>query len=175
MEGYLKKWVNVVSGWKSRYFVLHDGILTYCDKKGEPIKGNISLKVANIISIPEDPLRIVLETGTSEIHIRTSTMSEKIKWFSALKDAQEKALKEDEYKSYPEQEIQLYEGRLSIGTKAILNESNLDKLKDDLAELWVKQSQFDETLSLLAPKAQKVPGINELASKLEELGKEIKV
>lgn len=33
MEGKLKKWTNLLSGWKDRYFVLTDDILTYYYEK----------------------------------------------------------------------------------------------------------------------------------------------
>lgn len=175
MEGYLRKWINIVSGWKQRYFIIHDGLLTYCEHKGSETEGVIYLKIASIQAIPEDPLRIVINSGTSEVHIRTSSMAEKIKWFNALKEGQELALKEDDEKKYPEDEIQVVEGRLSVGAKALLSESNLDKVKDELAELWVKQSQFDEVLSLLQPKLDKMAGIGNLAQRLEELGRDLKV
>jgi hypothetical protein len=29
MEGKLKKWTNLIGGWKDRYFVLRDDVLTY--------------------------------------------------------------------------------------------------------------------------------------------------
>jgi|LauGreDrversion4_2_1035121.scaffolds.fasta_scaffold2827415_1 hypothetical protein len=34
MEGYLKKWVNIMYRWKRRFFILHDDILVYCKEKG---------------------------------------------------------------------------------------------------------------------------------------------
>lgn len=84
MEGNLKKWVNIVSGWKTRYFVLHDDVLTYCETKGSETKGIISLKIAKIIQFDDDPLRIAIDTGTSEIHVRAPTLGEKLKWYDAL-------------------------------------------------------------------------------------------
>jgi hypothetical protein len=33
MEGQLKKWTNLISGWKYRYFILKKDILTYFDEK----------------------------------------------------------------------------------------------------------------------------------------------
>jgi hypothetical protein len=34
MEGYLKKWINMLLLWKDRYFILHEDCLHYCDVKG---------------------------------------------------------------------------------------------------------------------------------------------
>jgi hypothetical protein len=33
MEGYLKKWVNIMYRWKSRYFILKDHVLEYYTQK----------------------------------------------------------------------------------------------------------------------------------------------
>lgn len=175
MEGYLKKWVNIISGWKPRYFILHDGVLTYCESKGGKTKGSIYLKIATIISNESDPLRITINTGSAEINIRAETLQEKENWLAALKNEQENALKEDEERKYPEKEIKAYEGRLSVETKGLLKESSLDKLKEHLAQLWVKQAEFSEVLSLVQPKLDKNPGTQNLVEKLEALANELKV
>ena len=80
MEGYLKKWRGIISRWKKHYFILHDGILLYCNEKGGQTLGSIHLKISSIILIPDDPLRIIINSGTKEIHLRASTVGEKIKW-----------------------------------------------------------------------------------------------
>jgi hypothetical protein len=43
--------------------------------------------VAAISLVPEDPLRIILDTGTSEMHLRAPDIAEKIRWVQALKRA----------------------------------------------------------------------------------------
>lgn len=35
MKGYLKKWTNYTSGWKLRWFVLEDGVLSYYKHQGK--------------------------------------------------------------------------------------------------------------------------------------------
>lgn len=37
--------------------------------------------------MPEDPLRIIINTGTSEINLRAASITEKINWVNALKAA----------------------------------------------------------------------------------------
>lgn len=37
MKGYLKKWTNYTGGWKLRWFVLEDGVLSYYKNQGMPI------------------------------------------------------------------------------------------------------------------------------------------
>jgi hypothetical protein len=34
MKGYLKKWTNYTSGYKLRWFVLEDGVLSYYKHQG---------------------------------------------------------------------------------------------------------------------------------------------
>lgn len=38
MKGYLKKWTNYTGGWKLRWFVLEDGVLSYYKHQGEICK-----------------------------------------------------------------------------------------------------------------------------------------
>ena len=42
MKGYLKKWTNYTNGWKLRFFVLEDGVLSYYKHQG---KASIELRV----------------------------------------------------------------------------------------------------------------------------------
>jgi hypothetical protein len=35
MKGYLKKWTNYTSGYKLRWFVLEDGVLSYYKHQGK--------------------------------------------------------------------------------------------------------------------------------------------
>jgi len=44
MKGYLKKWTNYTGGWKLRWFVLEDGVLSYYKHQGE--KDNDRVKTA---------------------------------------------------------------------------------------------------------------------------------
>ena len=165
LEGYLRKWVNIMYGWKPRYFILHDGLLTFCDSKGGRKKGTIYLKIARISVIPEDPLRIVLHTGTNELHLRADTPEEMKKWYQALRQEQEESIRRDDMKDYPEKEIESVEKHLSPQAKAFTKDVNLDSLKEKLAELWVCQAQFDETLSSVGAKAKNNPALVEQLTK----------
>jgi ankyrin repeat protein len=42
MKGYLKKWTNYTGGWKLRWFVLEDGVLSYYKHQGKPSHSSIS-------------------------------------------------------------------------------------------------------------------------------------
>jgi ankyrin repeat protein len=45
MKGYLKKWTNYTGGWKLRWFVLEDGVLSYYKHQGKSICVNISDRI----------------------------------------------------------------------------------------------------------------------------------
>jgi hypothetical protein len=64
MEGYLSKWTNYVTRWNRRYFVLHDGVLSYCKDKGLKLKGHVHLASATVINHAKDSNRISIDTGT---------------------------------------------------------------------------------------------------------------
>jgi hypothetical protein len=73
MEGPLRQYINMITRWKTRYYVLHEGILIYCDKKGGPKRGSIHLQIATISTSNEDPLRIVINSGTKEIILKAAS------------------------------------------------------------------------------------------------------
>jgi PH domain. len=51
MRGYLKKWTNYTSGYKLRWFVLEDGVLSYYKHQGGFSKSSRLAIVSNIVSV----------------------------------------------------------------------------------------------------------------------------
>jgi oxysterol-binding protein 1 len=45
------------------------------------------MKIASLTTVPDDPLKIIINSGTSEIIIRASSIEEKSKWVNSLRDA----------------------------------------------------------------------------------------
>ena len=78
-EGFIKKWVNLVTGFKKRYFVLTKDLLVYYkEKKGQVSeKGQISLKLARVDPRTMNDKKMVIGTGTNEIHLEFTTIEEK--------------------------------------------------------------------------------------------------
>eukprot|EP01017_Pseudomicrothorax_dubius_P044815 TRINITY_DN7626_c0_g1_i2.p1 TRINITY_DN7626_c0_g1~~TRINITY_DN7626_c0_g1_i2.p1 ORF type:complete len:552 (+),score=104.50 TRINITY_DN7626_c0_g1_i2:47-1702(+) len=174
MEGTLSKFVNVLYRWQERYFILHGDTLVYSEKKGSPIKGRIHLKICGIILIPDDPLRIILNTGTKEMHLKAASMSDKIKWVNALRAAQEEAINHSkEVEQY--QQVADVAKDLSPAMKQYLTTPNADQLSDRLARVWELQAQIDETVSLLSPHLERNPALFDLADRLGKLCNEMKV
>ena len=172
MEGYLQKWIGIVYGWKSRYFILHYDVLIYCNNKGEQKKGSVSLKVASFSETPEDPLRIIADTGVNEMHLRAKTVEEKLRWLNALKKAQQEVNVNEEKLTYKYTED---ERHLSPASKQLFKDSKINALHDSIAELWTSQAEFDEAMSMLIPKIEKNNEAMEIAEKMIELGNQLKV
>jgi hypothetical protein len=51
MKGYLSKWTNMARGYRTRFFVLHDGHISYyrdAEEQGRASRGTISMSVAQV-------------------------------------------------------------------------------------------------------------------------------
>lgn len=85
-EGYIKKWVNIVSGFKQRYFVLtRDLLIYYKEKKGRVSeKGQISIKLARVDPRTMNDRKMIIGTGTNEIHLEFQSIEEKREWLKAI-------------------------------------------------------------------------------------------
>jgi oxysterol-binding protein 1 len=86
-EGTLQKWTNYIYGWKSRYFVLHDGLLEYCKQKGNPLKGKIALSTLEVKKHPKKDAELIIFTGVTKLHLKAQNPKEAQEWFVALKRA----------------------------------------------------------------------------------------
>ena len=172
MEGSLKVYISLLKGWKEKYFTLQDGVLSYSEARDKSKEGSIHMKIASIKTDPKEPLCLTINSGTSEIQIKAANHHDLNRWLGALKQAQEDAMRLYDYQHTEEkQEI---EKQLPQSTKKLLVDSRVEALKDQVAELWSSQAQFEEILSDIVPKIEKVPGLYELAEKLERLGSELK-
>jgi PH domain len=176
MEGSLKVWVNLIYRWRSQFFVLHNGVLTFCNKKGGKLLGAIHMKVAKVSLTAEDHLRIIINTGTGELHLRAANVAEKSKWVSALRQSQDQILAKERESAVATINVSMIEGSPQTEEqRKIANSQTLTLLTEKLADLWCIQAQFDEVLSLLQPKMDRQSPTFELTQKLQKLGSELKV
>ena len=95
MEGYLLKWVNYMWGWKRRYFILHNGVLHYCQDKGQARKGAIHLNIANIALHTKNPKRLLIDTGCTIIHLKAASPEEAKMWVTVLRTAKDVLIEEE--------------------------------------------------------------------------------
>lgn len=148
MEGYLSLWTGVLSQWRKFYFILHNDILTFCTDKGGQKEGSVHLKVASIVSVIDDPLKINIHTGTHILFIRAETVNQRIEWMKAVSATQQEMFTND---------LSLQMRRLeSDGARQydIVDRrvKNLDML---VAEVWNSQAELDDLLIQLMPRLQR--------------------
>ena len=117
-------YIGLLTRWKDKYFILHDNILSYCAHQGGPSQGRIHIDVATIKVNNDEPLRIQLNTGTSEVLLQCKDVADKTKWINAIRamqqDLRTASMKESTQSTMKNE----YEGGFS--------ESSLYKLNPDI-------------------------------------------
>ncbi|CAF2975068.1 unnamed protein product [Rotaria socialis] len=94
MRGWLYKWTNYLKGYQKRWFVLQAGVLYYYrsqDEMTHTCRGTVYLESAHLSS--NDACHFIISNGSTILHLRTSTETDKQRWMSALELAKQKALK----------------------------------------------------------------------------------
>lgn len=91
MKGYLKKWTNYTSGYKLRWFVLEDGVLSYYkhqDDAGSACRGAINMRIARLHMDAQDKTRFEIHGKSSvKYHLKANHVVEAKRWFWALNNA----------------------------------------------------------------------------------------
>ncbi|EPQ29271.1 uncharacterized protein PFL1_03026 [Pseudozyma flocculosa PF-1] len=95
-KGYMGKWTNIASGYKTRWFVLENGILSYYhsqDDEGKQTRGAINMRFAKIRADSNDKhrLEIISETGKgpSKLYLRGTHPVERARWVQVLQQTKE--------------------------------------------------------------------------------------
>ena len=91
MKGYLKKWTNYTTGWKLRWFVLEDGVLSYYkhqDDAGSACRGAINMRIATLHMDPKEKVTFEIHGKSSvKYHLKANHEVESKRWFWALNNA----------------------------------------------------------------------------------------
>ncbi|CAK9321626.1 unnamed protein product [Citrullus colocynthis] len=107
VAGVLYKWTNYGKGWRSRWFVLRDGVLSYSKisfqspdddvrligqistnrlsrRKRQKTGGIVHLKVSRFRESKSDDRRFYIFTATKTLHLRTESKKDRVTWIQAL-------------------------------------------------------------------------------------------
>lgn len=91
IKGYLKKWTNYTTGYKLRWFVLEDGVLSYYkhqDDAGSACRGAINMRIAKLYMDPKDKTNFEIQGKSSvKYHLKANHVVEAKRWFWALNNA----------------------------------------------------------------------------------------
>lgn len=120
MKGYLKKWTNYTSGYKLRWFVLEDGVLSYYkhqDDAGSACRGAINMRIAKLHMDSQDKTRFEIHGKSSvKYHLKANHVVEAKRWFWALNNAiqfSKDEAKEDEKRRTRDADV-FRQGKLDI-------------------------------------------------------------
>jgi oxysterol-binding protein 1 len=119
MKGYLKKWTNYTGGYKLRWFVLEDGVLSYYkhqDDAGSACRGAMNMRIAQLSMDSQEKTRFEIHGKSSvKYHLRANHTVEAKRWFWALNNAIQWAKDEmkEEQRAAKESEAQ----RLGLGAE----------------------------------------------------------
>jgi hypothetical protein len=112
MKGYLKKWTNYTTGYKLRWFVLEDGVLSYYkhqDDTGSACRGAINMRIAKLYMDPQDKQRFEIQGKSSvKYHLKANHQVEAKRWYWALNNAIQWAkdeAREEEKRATQDQEM----------------------------------------------------------------------
>lgn len=91
IKGYLRKWTNYTSGYKLRWFVLEDGVLSYYkhqDDAGSACRGAINMRIAKLHMDPKDKLSFEIHGKSSvKYSLKANHQVEAKRWYWALNNA----------------------------------------------------------------------------------------
>ncbi|CAE7031227.1 hypothetical protein P3342_006579 [Pyrenophora teres f. teres] len=162
MKGYLKKWTNYTTGYKLRWFVLEDGVLSYYkhqDDTGSACRGAINMRIAKLYMDPQDKQRFEIQGKSSvKYHLKANHQVEAKRWFWALNNAIQWAkdeAREEEKRATQDQEV-LKQAKIeqikSEGDASSLGSSKLASSKNltTASSLGVPLPSLDTTSSRTA-------------------------
>ena len=119
-KGYLKKWVNFTSGYKLRWFVLEDGVLSYYkhqEDAGSACRGAMNMRIAQLSMDSSDRTKFeILGKSSVKYHLKANHSVEAKRWFWALNNAIQWA--KDEAKDEQQRALQESAARMAISEKA---------------------------------------------------------
>ncbi|KAG0254278.1 hypothetical protein DFQ27_006940 [Actinomortierella ambigua] len=88
LQGTLFKWTNYASGYKARWFVLEDGVLSYYHNQedaGNACRGSINLGIAKLWIDAVDKQRFdIIGKGSIRYHLKAGHATEAKRWIFAL-------------------------------------------------------------------------------------------
>lgn len=95
-RGYMGKWTNMAGGYKTRWFVLENGVLSYYhsqEEEGKQSRGSINMRFAKVRADSNDKHRfeVISDTGkgSTKLYLKGSHPVERARWVQVLSQTQD--------------------------------------------------------------------------------------
>ncbi|EPX73989.1 sterol binding ankyrin repeat protein [Schizosaccharomyces octosporus yFS286] len=129
ISGYLKKWTNYKSGYKLRWFSLHDGVLSYYknqDDASSACRGSINLSLARLVYDPKQPTVFqVIGRGSVRYSVKANSPVEAHRWIDAISFAIEHDEGNENQKNSDAMSIGTYDIPVSTSRSATFSSEHL--------------------------------------------------
>ncbi|KAJ2235215.1 hypothetical protein IWW45_002780 [Coemansia sp. RSA 485] len=105
LSGELYKWTNYMGGWKTRWFELTNGVLSYYKSKvdiDEACRGAINLRIAKIILSKDKTQFEVHGKGSNKYRLKASDSAQAKQWVHLLNVSKQWATEEHKSKAHSE-------------------------------------------------------------------------
>jgi ankyrin repeat protein len=176
IKGYLKKWTNYTTGYKLRWFVLEDGVLSYYkhqDDVASACRGAINMRIAKLYMDPQDKQRFeILGKSSVKYHLKANHVVEAKRWFWTLNNAIQWA--KDEARAEEGRRIKSQEAFNQAKNDELERTEQLDKSKtpdgtSDSISLHSSRPGQKSAGSLLGPASRLGPaGVSSVSSNIGE-------
>ncbi|KAJ8901660.1 hypothetical protein NDN08_003866 [Rhodosorus marinus] len=88
VEGKVLQYCGVLKGWRPRYLIIKEGVLSY-HKIGETkLRAGISVSTFSVQKNKQEPTDFILDAGTHIVHVRVSSSIIRDKWVDAIRNSQ---------------------------------------------------------------------------------------
>jgi hypothetical protein len=151
MEGNLKMYLGILSRWQTKYFILHEEVLSFCDTRGSKIQGNMHLGLASVQSELDDLLVITISNGVSELKLAAENLPDKLKWVSAFtrvqQNYQQNAIRNSLFSNGEQGQFSgknLF--KLEPEIRKLLHSKESTFANDKLTDVWLLQAQLKHNL-----------------------------
>ncbi|PVU98935.1 hypothetical protein BB559_001154 [Furculomyces boomerangus] len=156
-SGMLEKWTNYAGGWKSRWFDLESGVLSYYKAKedaGNSCRGALNLKVARIVFSHKDKRQFEVHgKGSVKFQLRAKTLSEAKKWVHLLNLSKQWAIDRTETTEIPPEGNgailfpETQNGNISTADQNIYSSNDVNSNYGRFGSLPEKSSRFSASIN----------------------------
>ncbi len=169
MESYVEIFEGImgIGIWSKRYAILNGEILSLCKDRGKEIVGRIHLQISRIEDSKKET-EFKIFNGLNKIKVKTQAKAIKKKWFEAFNKMNKKRKKQ--FKSQRAiRTIQdfSYDENLIKEINTLLCSENMEKLRQEIAELWDLQAKLKKKSSQM-PENLKLLGCIDLVEKIKK-------
>lgn len=128
MKGFLKKYTNIKSGFKLRWFVLENGVLSYYKRQDDPEKacrGSINMRYARIVVKSSEKLHFEVHSLGNKFSLKANHPVESGMWLTALENSIQYATEAEKQQSNTINNSKQHQRYPSVGTSSLRKEPSL--------------------------------------------------